>query len=207
MIEYYDKQTFSGISRGLINLRAFNGEKRSIELRELEENYSHTNRKTSFLRNEYHIDYEKELTDLELEKLKDLNEELRKMEYEIQPEIERYIKGSKERMDNNEDWLQNVNGELEVVFYLSEKSPAYEEDAGNELVVLRDCLTDFIYKSTERWGIADGNNHTISFFPPKDTIHCYTYHALLDHTSLSFKEVAQIGSFDMQLIIKRDFTL
>ena len=144
-----------------------------------------------------------ELNNEEIEKFRLMNAKLMEYENVMRIETEKLFTDAEARVDDKSDVVKDFELIVELYFYLDEKDPAYSDDffeSDNIMTILR---TDKTTPLNWDWGYGDDNCHNT--IPSRQgTIiendkHCATFHALYDHTELSYKEIVRIGAFEMDV--------
>lgn len=136
--------------------------------------------------------YDKDLTSEQLDRLKALNLQLSQYENKIKEQVK-----------------QLGACEVEMSFYLEEDHPSYKDEDDNILMIMSQDFSD----KRDIYGIADGKNHNDfrgeawRTNPMCDEYHCWTFHALYDHTELEWEELLLIGSIgvDIKMIVSDSF--
>ena len=138
--------------------------------------------------------------DKEIAKFRTINKKLTVYEKVIHQEIDKLYAYALKRVENVKDDVADFDIEIKLYFYLSQKDPAFDNDSDNIICI----LTGSIYrKSNWEWGMNDGKCHNTlparEGTPMENDYHCYTFHALYDHTCLEYSEILRIGSFNLEL--------
>ena len=114
------------------------------------------------------------------------------------------------RVNDKDDELDDYEIDLQVSFYLKDDDPDYREDQDNIIAILNDYVkgislpdyTEFDF----RW---DETNHCEfqywDWHEMKDEHHCWLYHCLYDHTSLTWEDIMRIGSFWADIRVKYQY--
>ena len=136
----------------------------------------------------------------------ELNERLRRIEYDLVREARMIGEVLRRRVLDNEDWLSDYEVELRIDYSLRESDPAYREDCDNILATYRDRL-----KFPQRQNhclLADGRDwnefQNRAYHPLWHQQHCWLFHCLYDHELLSWEDIARIGMIwtDLKVIIQ-----
>jgi len=144
-----------------------------------------------------------DLNEMEIQTLRSLNEKLQDYEAFMKMEAEHLMHGICSYRDRCEEKVSLI---AEISFFLSEESEAYDENECNLLTVLTETKH---YPLQWEWGFGDEKCHnTIPNrvgTPFEKDKHCATFHALYDHTDLTWKEILEIGSFSMRFSLELNY--
>lgn len=139
----------------------------------------------------------------EIEKLRTLNSKLRNYEKVMRQETEDLFSYAQSRVNNVNDIVKDFELEIDLYFYLSMEDLAYLNDdsqSDNIMSILRTSKSNPL-----KWthGYGDKNCHNTILFRQGTSIEhdklCATFHALYDHTDLSYKEIIKMGIFEMNI--------
>jgi len=152
-----------------------------------------------------------DLTNKELEKFRELGAKLMEFEKDIKKEVEGVYTYAKKRLDNKDDIVRDFDIEIKLFFFLDENDPAFQDyDTDNIMSILQTNKYQTEGESPD-WSFGccdDGEHNTI---PCREgTIfehdkHCANFHALYDHTDLSYREILRIGSFELDVTLHLEY--
>lgn len=130
-----------------------------------------------------------------------LNERLTEIEKQLKTEVSRLLEVGKEQRKASDLWNIGYEIECELEFFISENDPAWDEEDDNILVVVDESYREQYFE--REFGICDRTNHNEyrhhDTHPMKGEFHCWLYHCLYHHTSLSWGNILRIDSIEIDL--------
>lgn len=147
-----------------------------------------------------------DLSQDERERLKELNERLKKLEVTLAHILKSKHDELSARKENPSDWLEDFNLELVVKFHLREGDSDFEEDDEN---ILWEC--EEMYFGNPKLDFGDPKKHhgwdlhDPPWFPGE--IHGYFYHKLYDYTPLAWHDLLRIGKIRFALRVEEQSNL
>jgi len=147
----------------------------------------------------------------ELEKFRKLGVRLNEYEKEIKEEVNGVYTYAKKRLDDPKDIVRDFDITIKLYFYLDENDPVYTDyNSDNIMSILQ--MTKHATEDAHpdwKWGCCDANDHNTIPLQQGTVLehdrHSATFHALYDHSDLSYKEILRIGSFELDVILHLEY--
>ncbi|MDQ7060412.1 MAG: hypothetical protein Q9M43_04530 [Sulfurimonas sp.] len=150
-------------------------------------------------------------TSVELQKFRRLNTKLMDYEKIMRKETEKLFSYAQTRVEDKHDIVSDFELTVDVYFYLDENDSVYiKDDFGNSdniMTILRTWK-----QGTLKWDWGYGDNKCHNTIPMRQGTameydkHCATFHALYDHTKLSYKEILKIGAFELDIKVHFEYS-
>lgn len=146
------------------------------------------------------------LTQEDLQKLKNFNMRLKRLQDILIDEARRFDTLLKQRVADVDDLLDDYEIELLVYFCLQEDDPTYDENEDNIITTIDEYLKNIsteLQKDSWRWNANhnDFRGKHFSTHPMLDEYHCWWFHCLYDHNNISYQDMLKIGEIfsDLQV--------
>ena len=147
------------------------------------------------------ISINRQRSKIDFEKLKLLNKRLIAIEKEIIKDGELLDKELSSRLKKNGGDLEDYELELEVSYYLDENDQLCNDSYDNIVAINHDMLKGISQKTSDYWGIGDGNNHLEhGRIFSENEFHCWLFHDLYDHQHLELEDIQRINRIWFDII-------
>ncbi len=147
-----------------------------------------------------------ELTNEQIVKLRNLNDNLSIIEKEVVEKAKVEHKRMWAMQNDRKDWVEELELECVFQFYSKEGDPRYDDDDENLLAEWTES-----YKHAHKRGscLADGNNHSFERSSMYCEYQCWLFHILCDVVKLEWRDILRIERVwvDIIVILQRAYDL
>ena len=146
------------------------------------------------------------LTYVQKEELKVLNQRLLKLQEKILKEAVKLDTKLAKRVKNKTDLLDDYEIEFELTFILKNSDEKFNSNDDNFLTSISEYLKGISENKNDfLWSLEENHNDLHQSHPMSDFSHSWWFHCLYDHNHLSWEDMLRIGDFWSDLKISYQY--